>query len=223
MIAAVTTSATTSATTSTAAASGIGDVTHVGFVGLALLIAVGSLVPVLPTGALVAAVAAVALRSDQPVLELASVLLFAAGGAFVGDAVLYELGRWLGGPMLHRLAARADPDRLAAAQHGLGDHNVGVLVVSRLLPAGRIPVLVASVLVDLPWRRFLTGNAVAVVVWAASYMVVGTAGAAVFPQVWEGVLAAVVLVSLVSGAPMLWRRLRRRAPADPSTCGTPGR
>jgi membrane protein DedA with SNARE-associated domain len=211
----------------TSTSTGLDGLTHVGLIGLAVLIAAGSLVPVLPTGALVAAVAAVALRSDEPVLNLASVLLFAAAGAFAGDAVLYELGRLLGGPMLHRLASRADPERLATAQHGLGDHNLGVLVVSRLLPAGRIPVLVASVLVDLPWRRFLAGNAVAVVVWALSYMVVGTVGASIFPQVWEGVLAAVVLVSLISGGPMLWRRLRHRQPrshhsADPSTCGTSG-
>ena len=194
---------------------GLEDLAHVGLVGLALFIAVGSLLPVLPTGALVSATAAVALHSDQPVLNLVLVLVIASAGAFVGDATLYELSRLLGGPMLHRLATRADPDRLAAAQHGLADHNVGVLVVSRLLPAGRIPVVVASVLVDLPWRRFLLGNTVAVVVWSAIYMTIGTLGAAIFPELWEGVLAAVLAVSLVSGGPMLWRHLRRRSPPGP--------
>lgn len=190
------------------ASAGLEDLAHVGLVGLAVLIALGSLVPVLPTGALLSATAAVALHSDQPVLDLVLVLMVASVGAFVGDATLYELSRLLGGPMLHRLATHADPDRLAAAQHRLGDHNVGVLVVSRLLPAGRIPVVVASVLVDLPWRRYLAGNTVAVVVWAASYMAIGTVGAAIFPELWQGVLAAVVLVSLISGAPMVWRHVR---------------
>lgn len=196
---------------------GLEDLAHVGLVGLALFIAVGSLLPVLPTGALCSATAAVALHSDQPVLNLVLVLVVSSAGAFVGDATLYELSRLLGGPMLHRLATRADPERLAAAQHGLGDHNVGVLVVSRLLPAGRIPVVVASVLVDLPWRRFLLGNVVAVVVWAVIYMTIGTLGAAIFPELWEGVLSAVVLVSLISGGPMLWRHLRGRTHGAPQS------
>lgn len=214
------------------AAAEFADPEQIGLVGLALAIALGSLLPVLPTGALVAAVSAFALHAETPAISLAAVGVFAAAGAFAGDATLYELARLLGGPMLHRLATRADPDRLAAAQHRLADHNVGVLVVSRLLPAGRIPVVVASVLVDLPWRRFLVGNAVAVIVWAAAYMVIGTIGAAIFGEVWEGVLAAILLVSLVSGAPSAWHWARQRrehhrdhagsARGEPSPCSGRG-
>lgn len=185
---------------------------HLGLAALALFIAVGSLVPVLPTGALVSATTAAAATSDTPVLSLVGVFAAASAGAFVGDVTLYAVGRSAGGPALHRLSRRADPARLVEAQHRLSDHSIGVLTISRLLPAGRIPVLVASVVVDLPWRRFLAGNVVAVLAWSAVYMVIGTLGAAIFPSTWQAVLAAVVIVSVVAWAPAAWRHLRPHLP-----------
>jgi membrane protein DedA with SNARE-associated domain len=194
---------------------------NVGLVGLGLFVAVGSLVPVLPTGALVAATSVVALAADEPVLGLVGVFVAAALGAFVGDAVLLVLGEVVGGPFLHRMAGKADPEKLALAQRELADHELGVLVVSRLLPAGRIPVLVACVLVSFPLRRFAAGNVLAVAVWASCYMVVGTIGAAIFPSLWEGVVAAVALVALVALAPTLWHHARDHHRRSTSGAGRP--
>lgn len=181
---------------------------NVGLVGVGLFVAVGSLLPVLPTGALVAATSVLALDADQPVVALVGVLAAATIGAFVGDAALLMIGEVVGGPFLHRLASKTDPERLARARRELAEHELGVLVVSRLLPAGRIPVIVAAVMVSFPARRFAAGNVIAVVVWALCYMVVGTIGAAIFPALWEGVAAAVALVAALALAPTLWRHAR---------------
>lgn len=194
---------------------------NIGLVGLGLFVAIGSLVPVLPTGALVAATSVVALDADEPVLGLIGVFVAAALGAFVGDAVLLVLGEVVGGPFLHRMARKADPEKLALAQRELADHELGVLVVSRLLPAGRIPVLVACVLVSFPLRRFAGGNVVAVGVWASCYMIVGTIGAAIFPSLWEGVAAAVALVALLALVPTLWRHAREHHRRSTSGAGRP--
>lgn len=180
----------------------------VGLFGLGVFIAVGSLLPVLPTGAAVAATSVVALASDDPALGLAGVFFASTIGAFVGDATLLMISEVVGGPFLHRLADRTDPAKLARAERELADHELSVLVVSRLLPAGRIPVIVAAVLVSFPVRRFAAGNVIAVIVWALCYMVLGTLGAAIFPTLWEGVAAAVALVALTALAPTLWRHAR---------------
>lgn len=46
--------------------------------------------------------------------------------------------------------------------------------------------------------------------WAATYQLIGVLGGSLFPEPWQGVVAAVGLTLLISGAPALWRRLRVR-------------
>ncbi|MCA6090806.1 VTT domain-containing protein [Streptomyces sp. SCA3-4] len=184
----------------------------VGYPSLFLLVVLGALVPVVPTGALVSSAAVVAFHQDSP-LPLLGVFLVAAGAAFLGDTVLYGLGergvasrngsRWL-----RRLRERTAPERLAQAQAKLDEHGVTVLVLSRLVPAGRIPVMLACLLARVPARRFARGDVPACLAWAATYEVIGVLGGSLFARPWEGVAAAVVLTLAVGAVPSLRRRLR---------------
>ncbi len=186
----------------------------VGYPSLFLLVVLGSLVPVVPTGALVSGSAVVALHQSVPVLSLLTVFGVSAFAAFLGDLGLYWLGQRgvgskNGSRWLSRLRERVAPDRLAQAHDQLRRHGVLVLVLSRLLPAGRIPVMLACLLARMPVREFVRGDVPACLVWAAAYQAIGILGGALFPEPWEGVAAAVGLTLLVSAAPSLWRRLRR--------------
>ncbi|MDH2391994.1 VTT domain-containing protein [Streptomyces sp. HNM0663] len=184
----------------------------VGYPSLFLLVALGSLVPVVPTGAVVSSAAVVAFHQTSP-LALLFVFLVAAFAAFLGDVALYWLGgrgvrsrngsRWLAA-----LRGRAAPDRLEQAQWKLREHGVTVLVLSRLVPAGRIPVMLACLLARMPLRTFVRGDVPACLAWAATYQLIGILGGSLFDEAWQGVLAAVTLALLVSVAPTLWRRLR---------------
>ncbi|MDT0266416.1 VTT domain-containing protein [Streptomyces sp. DSM 44915] len=187
----------------------------IGYPSLFALVLLGSLVPVVPTGALVSSAAVVAVHHSDPVLTSLLVWLVAAGAAFLGDAALYGLGargsRWLG-----RISDQVAPATLAAAQRRLDERGTTVLLVSRLVPAGRLPVLLACLLAGLPARRYLRGNLVATVAWAGVYGLLGVVGGALFPHPWQGVLAAVALTLLIAAVPRLGRRLRRRgAPERP--------
>jgi membrane protein DedA with SNARE-associated domain len=185
----------------------------VGYPSLFLLVAFGALVPVVPTGAVVSGAAAVAFHRSPPALPLLLVFAVAALAAFLGDLLLYWLGqrggrsrsgsRWLG-----RMRERAAPDRLAAARRKLDEHGVTVLVLSRLVPAGRIPVMVACLLSRMPVRRFVRGAAPACLVWTATYQMIGILGGSLFPEPWQGVAAAVGLTLLVGAVPQVWRLLR---------------
>lgn len=181
---------------------------------LFLLVVLGALLPVVPTGALVSGAAVIALHQSTPVVSLAAVLGVASLAAFLGDMSLYWLGKRgvgsrNGSRWLDRLRERADPGRLARARQRLRTHGVVVLVLSRLIPAGRIPVMLACLLSRMPLRDFARGNAPACLAWAATYQVVGLLGGSLFPRPWEGVAAAVGLTVLIGAAPALWRRLRR--------------
>ncbi|MEU9376912.1 VTT domain-containing protein [Streptomyces sp. NPDC048255] len=185
----------------------------VGYPALFVLVALGALVPVIPTGALVSSAAVVAFHHQSLPFGLLLVFGVSALAAFTGDVALYWLGRRgvrsrNGSRWLEALRGRATPERLEQAQTKLDQHGVLVLVVSRLLPAGRIPVMLACLLAELPLRRFARGDAPACLAWAATYGLIGILGGSLFSEPWKGVALAVGLTLLISAGPSLWRRLR---------------
>ncbi|MFH8223212.1 DedA family protein [Streptomyces sp. NPDC018057] len=191
-----------------------------GYPSLFLLVLIGALVPVVPTGALVSSAAVVAVHQTAP-FSLALVFVTASLAAFLGDAALYWLGRRglgskNGSRWLEAIRSRAPEDRLAQAQEKLTEHGVTVLVLSRLVPAGRIPVMLACLLAGWPLRRFSRGNLPACLAWAATYQVIGILGGSLFREPWEGVAAAIAVTVLVGAAPAVWRRVRRSAPVHRS-------
>ncbi|CAM5721055.1 hypothetical protein SFUMM280S_01247 [Streptomyces fumanus] len=109
-----------------------------GYPSLFLLVLIGALVPVVPTGALVSSAAVVAFH--RTAISLGMVFLTASLAAFLGDLALYWLGRRgmkskNGSRWLEAIRSRAPEDRLAQAQEKLAGHGVAVLVLSRLVPA----------------------------------------------------------------------------------------
>ncbi|OKI01363.1 hypothetical protein A6A06_18040 [Streptomyces sp. CB02923] len=184
----------------------------VGYPSLFLLVVLGSLVPVVPTGAVVSSAAVVAFHQRSP-WALLVVFGVAALAAFLGDLGLYWLGQRgvrsrNGSRWLERLRDRAAPERLAQAQTKLREHGVLVLVLSRLVPAGRIPVMLACLLSRMPLRRFARGDLPACLAWAVTYQLIGLLGGSLFSKPWQGVAAAIGLTLALSAAPAAWRRLR---------------
>ncbi len=115
-------------------------------------------------------------------------------------SALYWLGRRgmdskNGSRWLAAIRNRAPEDRLAQAQEKLGEHGVAVLVLSRLVPAGRIPVMLACLMAKWPLRRFARGDVPACLAWAATYQLIGVLGGSLFDEPWQGVVAAVVLTA----------------------------
>ncbi|GJF24465.1 VTT domain-containing protein [Streptomyces flaveolus] len=188
-----------------------------GYPSLFLLVLIGALVPVVPTGVLVSSAAVVAMHQTLP-FSLLMVFVTASLAAFCGDMALYWLGRRgvgskNGSRWLEVIRSRAPEDRLEQAQEKLAEHDVAVLVLSRLVPAGRIPVMLACLLAEWPSRRFARGNLPACLAWAATYQLIGILSGSLFSKPWEGVAAAIALTVLVSAAPSAWRRLRGPAKA----------
>ncbi|MFD9887176.1 DedA family protein [Streptomyces alboflavus] len=187
----------------------------VGYPSLFLLVVLGALVPVVPTGALVSSAAVVAFhQTDTSPFALLIVFGVASLAAFAGDMGLYWLGQRgmrsrNGSRWLEAIRDRAPEERLAQAQDKLQDHGVLVLVLSRLVPAGRLPVMLACLLAKLPLRRFARGNLPACLAWAVTYQLIGILGGSLFREPWQGVALAVGLTVVISLAPTAWRRLRR--------------
>ena len=178
-------------------------------VALAGAVFLGAVLPVLPTGAAVSAGAVLA--SHHNPIGLVGVLLAGAIGAYVGDLVVYAVCRFGGERMARRFGWLRANASLEALRVRLADHEVSVLLTSRLLPGGRVPVLLSAGLAGFSWRRFAVVDLTASLLWAAVYMAIGLLGFALFDEPWQGVLAAIVLVIAVSVLSSLVRsRIRRR-------------
>jgi len=69
-------------------------------------------------------------------------------------------------------------------------------------------VLLAAAFLGLSWRTFVVANAPACVLWSTVYAGIGVAGGSIFPEPWEGVVAAIILVLLVSQGVGWWNKRR---------------
>ncbi|WP_433168504.1 DedA family protein [Kribbella sp. CA-247076] len=175
---------------------------------LAGAVLLGAVLPVLPTGAAVSAGAVLA--SHHNPIGLVGVLIAGAGGAYVGDLIVYAGCRFGGERLAKRVGWLRDNETLDALRDRLAEHEIGVLLTSRLIPGGRVPVLLAAGLAGYRWERFALVDLAASSLWAAVYMAIGLIGYALFDEPWQGVLAAIVLVVLTTVVSTVIQRRRRR-------------
>ncbi|WP_375546422.1 DedA family protein [Actinophytocola gossypii] len=168
----------------------------------------GSLVPLVPTGALVGAAAAIATSTDH--LNLVLVLLLSTVGALVGDLATFAAGRGGAGLVSRWVTRRQTERRLNTARDQFTRRGWLLVVVGRLTPAGRIPVLLAAGALSYPWRRLLPAAVAACVLWAVAYAALGVLSGGLFDNPLVATLIAAVLVLVVTAVLALIGRHRER-------------
>ncbi|WP_433307737.1 DedA family protein [Actinoplanes sp. CA-030573] len=181
------------------------------------VVAFGAIIPVVPTGAAVSGAATLAFHEHHP-LTIVLVIAFGAAGAYAGDLVMYGMCRLGGEQLARRLRWLRDEEHLASVKHRLEKSQVPVLLVSRLIPGGRVPVLLAAAFVGLSWRTFVVANLPACALWSSVYAGIGVAGGSIFPRPWEGVVAAVILILVVN---QLISFITKRREARAAAAGSP--
>lgn len=160
-----------------------------------------------------------------------------AAATVSGSAILFELSRRMGHPLLLRVGRRFgfDADRAARTDRWLQRRGAAAIVLGRLTPGLRIVLTGAAGALRMPRRTFTIGTAVASVIWATLYywlgFVLGAGAAGVLRRAAGRALqdpdaVAVLVIAAVPGAAgvagtLLWRRkrarrLRPRPPAVPS-------
>lgn len=189
----------------------IGDLTDPATIGYPLLglgVFVGSVIPIVPTGAVVGAAAAVAMTT--PHLSLPLVVLIATAAALAGDLITYGVARLGSDAAVRWVTRRQSTERLDAARTTFARRGWQVVVVGRLLPAGRIPVLVAAAALAYPWRRLVPAAALAALLWALAYSVLGVVSGGLFDNPLVATLVATVLVLLVGAVTGVVSSRRKR-------------
>jgi membrane protein DedA with SNARE-associated domain len=168
----------------------------------------GSVVPVVPTGAVVSAAAALAVTGG---LSLPLVLVLSVLGALLGDLVTFGAAKLGSATTLRWVARGQSPERLAAVRDRFARQGLLLVVVGRLVPAGRIPVLLAAGALDHPWRRLVPAALLACTLWAIAYALLGIVSGGLFDDPLVATLVATALVLVVAAVGALVQRLRRRS------------
>jgi membrane protein DedA with SNARE-associated domain len=178
--------------------------------GLFAVVAFGAVIPIVPTGAAVSVGAALA-HWDDP-MGLALVIAAGAAGAYVGDLTTYAVLRLAGEPLARRvgwLHEGAAGDTLVKLREQVEEHELRVLLLSRLVPGGRVPVLLAAALGGYSWRKFAVADIAAASLWACVYAAIGLGGRAIFPEPWQGAVAAIAIVLIISALTSRWQHHKR--------------
>ncbi len=182
--------------------------TAVGYPVLFGLVLLGSIVPVVPTGLVVGTAAAFAMTTDG--LGISVVLAVATLAAFSGDLITFTVCRF-GGPSAVRWVTRGQhAERLDEVREQFRLHGWQIIVAGRLLPAGRIPVLVAAGALAYPLRRLVPASLAAAFLWALAYALLGVVSGGIFDSPLIAMLVATVLVLGVSALTNLISARRRR-------------
>ncbi|HVD28274.1 MAG TPA: VTT domain-containing protein, partial [Mycobacteriales bacterium] len=151
---------------------------QIGYPVLFGLVLLGSVVPVVPTGAVVGAGAAFAVTTSE--LSLPLVIALSTLAALAGDLITFATCR-SGGPSALRWVARGQhTERIDEVRGQFRRHGWQIIVIGRLLPAGRIPVLLAAGALAYPWRRLIHASTLACLLWAVAYALLGVVSGGVF-------------------------------------------
>src|SRR5690606_31106818 len=178
-----------------------------------VLIVLDGIVPIVPSEALVMALASL---DGPPALPL--LVLVAALGAITGDNVAFAVGRLLGPGRFSGLRLRRMAVALDAGRRQLERRPATVILTGRFVPVGRVAVYLAAGASGYAHRRFLPISVIGGVVWAFYMTALGLlAGAWVEGNLLVGAAVGVLLSLVIGGVVDLVirrRRLRRAAAAQ---------
>jgi membrane protein DedA with SNARE-associated domain len=140
-----------------------------------LLTAVDPILPIIPAEA---AVTAAAVLAGQGQLNVVWVILAAGLGAFLGDNIVYWIGRVAGRPLISRIL-RGRADQLESAERQFERRGGILIIVGRFVPGGRTLSSMSAGALGFSWPRFLAWDALAAVVWAIQATLPGYIGGVV--------------------------------------------
>jgi membrane-associated protein len=144
-------------------------------------------------------------------LILFAVILVAAGGAILGDNTAYAIGRTVGDRLVTRFFAGERRKRIDWAEKQVDERGGYLILVGRFIPGGRTAVTLACGLLEMRWRRFISFDVAAGLMWASYAALLGYFGGKAFEeQPWKGFIVAFVVALGITGAIELYRWLRKR-------------
>lgn len=126
-------------------------------------------------------------------------------GIFIGDLVLYLIGRFLGRPILRKpplkwLVSEQQIDEMSE-RFSKNPKGLALIVSSRFIPGSRVPTFVAAGIMKLDWHKLIFLFFIAAALWTPPLILLAEyVGASVIEQFkeWHHNAAWVVIVAIVA-------------------------
>jgi membrane-associated protein len=178
------------------------------YVFLFVISALDVIIPLVPSETSVILAGVIAATGD---LMLFAVILFAAGGAILGDNTAYWIGRKAGPRIVARFFSGERYKRIEWAEKHVVERGGYLIIVGRFIPGGRTAITLSCGLLKMAWRRFISYDIPAGLLWASYAALLGYFGGKAFEeQPWKGFLVAFGVALGITGAIEFYRWLRRR-------------
>jgi membrane-associated protein len=178
------------------------------YVFLFFISALDVIFPLVPSETSVILAGVIAATGD---LMLFAVIVFAAGGAILGDNTAYWIGRKAGPWIVARFFSGERYKRIEWAEQHVVERGGYLIIVGRFIPGGRTAITLSCGLLEMAWRRFIAFDIPAGLLWASYAALLGYFGGKAFQeQPWKGFLVAFAVALSITGSVELYRWLRRR-------------
>ncbi len=136
-------------------------------------------------------------------------------GAFLGNVIGYEIGRWIGPPLYERdgrILKRKYFDQTSAF---FDTHGNKALVIGRFVPFVRTYITVVAGVTRMDRRRFFLWSAVGAIGWVLSITLLGFFLGQTFPWLKDNIDYAILAILAFSVVPIAyewWRHKRSSSP-----------
>jgi len=175
---------------------------------LFVIAALDVIIPLVPSETSVILAGVLASTGD---LNLVLVILFAAAGAIVGDNTAYWIGRKVGHRIVDRWFKGERRKQVDWAHNQVQERGGYLIIIGRFIPGGRTAVTLSCGMLEMPWRRFITWDVAAGLLWATYAAMLGYVGGRTFEEnPLKGFLLAFVVALGIAGVIEAYRWYKRR-------------
>jgi len=161
--------------------------------GIFALSLIDGFFPVVPSESVVIATSVTAASTGSPLLI--GIFLAAAAGAWCGDQITYLIGSKIDVRKISLFRRERWRKSLDWAETQLESRGSLFIIAARFIPMGRVVVNLTAGALHYPHRRFMGIDAIAVSIWAAWSIGLGTVAASIF----EGKLLLSIMVGIAGG------------------------
>lgn len=182
---------------------------------------VDGLIPAFPSESAIIAVVAISVAGQGP--PLWALILAAAGGAWVGDQLVFSLGRLIPVERIPFLNRGRGLKLVTRANATIHKRPAPLLIAARFIPGGRVAVNISAGAMDFSRRAFMQIDAFAVLLWASYSALLGLAAGQYLHEhpllaAMVGAMLGVLFGLIVDRAFAAWQRHRdRKLAAEAST------
>lgn len=191
-----------------------------GYLTIAMLVLLENFGVPVPGETVLIAGAAYAGQGHLNIVAVAAVAFFAA---VIGDNIGYGIGRAGGRRLVTRYGRYLllTPARFARAERFVARHGTKIIIGARFIEGLRQLNGVIAGTTGMPWRRFLTYNALGAALWVALWTILGSYAGRHLVTIeddlrhyqWYAITALALLVGAYAGLHLV--RRRRHARHDP--------